>query len=115
VRRQLEDPLRHDWSLDDLVEALRRDGVSADYSSVFRAVAYLEGEGVVRRVAVGDTKLRFELTGEHHDHVRCEACGRVAEVPECHLDAVQAGIEAATGFAVSGHDLTFSGLCPRCR
>ena len=86
----------------------------ADFSSVFRALARLEGEGVVRRVELGDGKQRFEAAGDHHEHVRCEECGVVGEVPGCAVRGVLPKVAKATGFVVTGHQVLFSGVCPRC-
>ena len=50
VREVIADSSRHDWSIDDLTAELEARGVAADFSSVFRALAFLEGEGAVSRV-----------------------------------------------------------------
>ena len=105
---------RHDWSIEDLVGALDGGGVRADFSSVFRALARLEDEGVVRRVELGDGKQRYEAAGDHHEHVRCERCGVVGEVPGCAVRAVVPRVQEATGFVVTGHQVLFSGVCPQC-
>lgn len=115
VRRLLEGSERHDWSIDDLHSNLRESGLSADYSSVFRAVTWLERKGVINQVALGDSRVRYELAGRHHDHVRCDECGAVSSIPSCVLEHAGARVEKGTGFAVTGHHLVFSGLCPSCR
>src|SRR5207237_554762 len=78
----------HAWSLDELLAAVRADIDSADFSTIFRAVANLERSGVVDRVDVGDGKTRYESRRAHHEHIRCPSCGRVAEVPGCVLGHV---------------------------
>ena len=104
---------RHDWTIDDLRDTLASGGHSADFSSVFRALQRLEADGVVRRVQLGDGKARYEATaGDHHEHVVCERCGAVGEVPGC---AVRAEVRERTDFVITGHELTFSGICPGCR
>lgn len=115
VRRVLESDERHDWSIEDLHARLLASGLSADYSSVFRAVNWLEEEGVIEQVALGDSHVRYELAGRHHDHVRCEGCGTVSSLPECLLARADARVERRTGFVVTGHRLLFSGLCPDCQ
>jgi Fe2+ or Zn2+ uptake regulation protein len=105
---------RHDWSIDDLTVELAARGVAADFSSVFRALTYLEDEGAVSRVELGDGKARFETTHGHHEHVRCESCGAVAAVPGCLLEAARPRVERQTGFAITGHSLLFTGLCSKC-
>ena len=115
VRRLLQGSDRHDWSIEDLHAGILAVGLTADYSSVFRAVTRLEREGVIAHVVLGDARVRYELSGRHHDHVRCEDCGVVSPLPECLLPRAEARVEQGTGFAVTSHRLVFSGLCPACR
>jgi len=105
---------RHDWTIDDVATELRARGVEADFSSVFRGLSRLADDGAVQRVELGDGKARFEAARAHHEHVRCERCGAVGEVPGCVVDRVVPAVEAQTGFAVTGHRLLFSGLCAAC-
>jgi Fe2+ or Zn2+ uptake regulation protein len=106
---------RHDWTIEELRDALSDRGVTADFSSVFRALRHLEGEGDVLRIDLGDGKARFERTGEHHEHVRCERCGAVAAVPGCLVESSAPAVERRTGFEITGHRLLFAGICPKCR
>jgi Fe2+ or Zn2+ uptake regulation protein len=115
VRDLLNNSDRHDWSIEDLHAGILETGLSADYSSVFRAVTWLERRGVIGQVALGDSRVRYELAGGHHDHVRCDECGAVTSLPDCLLESAEARVEKGTGFAVTGHHLLFSGLCPACR
>jgi Fur family transcriptional regulator, ferric uptake regulator len=115
VRELLEGSDRHDWSIEDLHAGILATGLSADYSSVFRAVNWLERRGVIGQVALGDSRVRYELAGRHHDHVRCDECGVVSSLPDCLLERAEARVEKGTGFTVTGHHLVFSGLCPACR
>ncbi|MCL4414902.1 MAG: Fur family transcriptional regulator [Acidimicrobiales bacterium] len=115
---------RHAWSLEELHEGLVASGVAADFSSVFRAAAKLESDGVLQRVELGDGRARFEMapcssavSGHegHHDHVRCEACGAVVPVSCGVVSPAVSAIEAATGFAIGGHSLVLTGTCRECR
>ena len=114
VAALLCDSGRHDWAIDDVLAALHAQEVAADYSSVFRALSRLEADGTVRRVELGDGKARFEAAGEHHEHVRCDRCGRVGEVPGCAVRTVLPRVARQTDFVITGHTLVFSGLCPEC-
>jgi Fur family transcriptional regulator, peroxide stress response regulator len=104
---------RHDWTIEELREALARRGVPADFSSVFRALRQLESAGEVLRIDLGDGRARFEPVGEHHEHVRCDLCGAVEPVPGCLVE--ESVVERQTGFSITGHRLLFAGICPRCR
>jgi Fe2+ or Zn2+ uptake regulation protein len=114
VRDLFHTPGRHAWSIDELHSAVRSDRRSTDYSSVFRAVSMLQREGVIDRIDLGEGHARFELRDGHHEHIRCESCGRVDEVPGCVLDDVVARTQAMTGFTVTSHKVVFAGVCPEC-
>ncbi|MGH7777278.1 MAG: Fur family transcriptional regulator [Candidatus Dormibacterales bacterium] len=107
-------PEHQAWSLEELVERVRGQIGAGDYSTVFRAVAVFEREGLIERVDLGDGLARYEARRNHHEHVRCDDCGRVAEVPGCALESAGQEIEATTGFRLRGHSLVFSGVCPDC-
>jgi Fe2+ or Zn2+ uptake regulation protein len=114
VRTLFETEARHLWSIDELHSAVVESLGAADYSTVFRAVAGMEREGVIKRIDLGDGKVHYELSDEHHEHIRCDSCGRVVEVPGCVLDDATASVRSSTGFVVTSHQLLFTGLCPQC-
>lgn len=115
LRACLTQQPRHGWSLDELRRELRSSNVSADFSTVFRALNWLEAEGEVRRIDLGDGKARYEPNTAHHEHIRCSSCGTVSEVPGCLVQGSTQLVEATTGFSITDHRLVFSGLCPNCK
>lgn len=115
LAKVLEEDTRHDWTIEELRDALGERGVAADFSSVFRALQRLERDGAVLRIDLGDGKARFEGTREHHEHIRCERCGAVAAVPGCLVESSAPAVERRTGFEITGHRLLFAGICPDCR
>ena len=114
VRRLFEAQERHAWSIEELHETVRESLGSADYSSVFRAVGQLEKQGLLDRIDLGDGRARFEVREDHHEHIRCERCGRIQEVPVCVLDDAAAQVHSLTGFKVLSHRVVFGGLCSAC-
>lgn len=106
---------RHAWTLEALHAALAGDGVAADFSSVFRSVRSLADAGRLRRVLLPDGSARFELRDAHHDHLQCTRCDELLPIP-CLVgpDALDR-LGALTGFAIAGHSVTLTGLCPACR
>ncbi len=105
---------KHLWSIDELHGAVVETLGAADYSTVFRAVSVMEKDGLINRIDLGDGKVHYELSDEHHEHVRCDSCGRVVEVPGCVLEDAAAAVKESTGFVVTSHQLLFSGFCPEC-
>jgi Fe2+ or Zn2+ uptake regulation protein len=114
VKRLLTTGDAHLWSIDELHGGVVRALGAADYSTVFRAVSGMERDGLVHRIDLGDGKVHYELADEHHEHIRCDSCGRVVEVPGCVLEDATSAVTASTGFKVTSHQLLFSGVCPDC-
>ncbi|MHB1499988.1 MAG: Fur family transcriptional regulator [Candidatus Dormibacteria bacterium] len=105
----------HTWSLEELHAELGSAGVRADFSSVFRAMAKLEADGHVRRVELDDARTHFEVTTEHHDHLRCANCGEVAAVPCGPVALAIEQMEILTGFDIADHRLVLTGTCLKCQ
>ena len=85
----------------------------SDLVSVYRILDRFEKENVVARLRLGDNTARYELKREHHHHVRCTACGRVADVDLCIKD-IEKKVLHQNGFQVNFHDVQLSGLCASC-
>jgi len=101
------------FSADDLLAAVRVGTPGIGIATVYRAVAAMEAAGFIEVVGVrGNATLYVHCVQEgHHHHVVCTGCGAVADA-EC---SVKATATEAGGFAITGHDLTLYGLCPRCQ
>jgi Fe2+ or Zn2+ uptake regulation protein len=84
--------------------------------AVYEALHALTRAGLVRRIEPAGGPARFEgRVGDNHHHLVCRNCGTVKDVdcavghPAC-LDPAD-----DAGFLVDEADVTFWGLCPRCR
>lgn len=114
IGRLIADSDRHDWTVESVSAALAARGVPANPSSVFRGLVRLSEEGALERVELGDGRLRFEASGVHHEHVRCERCGAVEAVAGCLAEPVIPLVERQTGFTVTAHRIVFAGICGDC-
>lgn len=92
-------------------------------SSAYRNLAVLSESGAVQRLPSTDEFGRFELaealTGHHHHHLQCTACGMVTDIElsatvEGVLRDTEASLAKQTGFAVNSHLVSFEGLCKAC-
>jgi Fur family transcriptional regulator, ferric uptake regulator len=110
----LSERSRHGWSIDELKDGLGERGLRADFSSVFRAVGRLEKQGEVERVELDDGKTRYEVAGDHHEHIRCETCGSITPVPCGLVSEVLPAVSRRTGYEITSHRLVLSGSCPAC-
>ncbi|MEX0918119.1 MAG: transcriptional repressor [Candidatus Paceibacterota bacterium] len=87
--------------------------VNSDEASVYRFVHLLQKEDLVHEITTRGERPRFEFKNEHHHHVVCTGCGKVAHVPCAYTPQVPK--DSLSGFAeVNDHDLTFYGTCLAC-
>ena len=96
------------------------DLIAAEHPSVSRGTVYrnlnrLAEEGVIRKILVPGGADRFDHLSQKHYHARCLCCGRLFDIEMDYIDDLEKAIRDAHGFAVSGHDILFNGVCADCR
>jgi Fur family zinc uptake transcriptional regulator len=99
----------------DLIDALAREGSPAYPATVYRALAFLEEQGLVHRI--GGLNAFVACTTQVHAHppafLVCERCGAVQELEAAETAARDAA--AAEGFAPRAVSVEVRGLCRNCR
>ena len=90
-------------------------GAAVNPSTVYRALSLLEDLGLVARTQLDRPAPSFHAV-EHADHLhlRCEACGRVEEVPAALATGFAADVLAVGGFTLDTRHLALRGRCAAC-
>lgn len=83
--------------------------------TVYRNLNRLAEEGEIRRLEIPGGPDRYDHRCHGHYHARCLQCGRVFDVEMVYLQDLEKAVTDAHGFAVSGHDIIFTGVCPDCQ
>jgi Fe2+ or Zn2+ uptake regulation protein len=93
---------------------VRRVLPSISLGTVYRNLQRLVEEGRIGAAHLGARSLRYDPTPTSHDHLLCEHCGRVIDLP---ADASAALLEAVgrSGHEVTSHALLVFGRCRACR
>lgn len=93
-----------------------RDIPGISLGTVYRALASLSAEGLIREYRQTDGPALYDANTEDHSHIRCRRCGRIADVPAVGLPGhVLEAIRQASGFArVDEVSLEFGGVCSDC-
>jgi Fur family ferric uptake transcriptional regulator len=101
---------------EELLAAVRRQGVSISRASVYRNLDLMVECGLVTRHRLGRRRFLYEHVhaGLRHDHLVCRECGRVVEFVSPGISALQGEICRAHGFVPAEHTLQITGLCKRC-
>jgi Fur family ferric uptake transcriptional regulator len=88
----------------------------ADIVTLYRNVESLENLGLIKQIRLTDRQSYYELiTENHHHHLICKICGKIADVKECDVTMQGPKLLKTHGFAkVTEHSLEFFGVCSSC-
>lgn len=91
---------------------------ACDPATLYRLLARLEGNGIVRRIGLHERAAHYILNSSvgHHDYVVCVECGDVRSLDiECPVGPIEERVSRETGFKDIYHELQFYGRCPKCK
>ena len=79
--------------------------------TVYRNLHQMAQEGRLRELE--GPVARFDAVLPPHTHIRCIRCGQVADLALPYDPALD-WEPAGDGWAITGHELVFNGVCPAC-
>lgn len=102
----------------ELIEALSKDGVSPNKTTVYRQLEALVAQGVVNDIDLGEGKRRYEMDHGNgaHPHLLCTRCGRIECLPvDEEFSTYMKRIAHGHHFELAGCTVELFGLCPACQ
>ena len=101
-------------SIDELLNKVRKRHPRVGYATVYRTLKLLVDSGLAVERQFGDGQARYEVVGDHHDHLICVKCGLILEFEDDEIERLQERIAAKLGgFTVLRHRHELYGLCPK--
>ena len=108
--------LRSHPSADELYAVVKKRLPRISLGTVYRNLDLLSREGVVHRLEVGGSQMRFDGDLDEHQHIRCIRCGRIDDLAEgSKPSACDRSLVKGTGYRVIERRVAFLGICPACR
>ena len=102
--------------VDTIARVVREALGAVSTQAVYDVLGALVHTGLVRRIEPAGSPARFEArVGDNHHHVACRSCGAIADV-DCavgHAPCLTADDDH--GFVIDEAEVTYWGLCGRCR
>lgn len=112
--READEPL----SVASILLSLKKKDLPVNKTTVYRQLASLTAEGIMREVRLAERGVRYEYAArdDHHHHLVCMKCGSIADVsfPD-DLKRQEAAIIRQKKFRVFRHSLEFFGYCRDCQ
>lgn len=99
---------------DEIYDAIAAEHPTISRGTVYRNLNQLVESSMIRKVEVPDAADRFECGCHDHYHAKCQKCGRIFDVDMAYIPDLEKEIRDPHGFAFSGHDILFKGLCAEC-
>ncbi|MDQ3364582.1 MAG: transcriptional repressor [Myxococcota bacterium] len=105
---------REHVSIDELLGKVRKRHPKVGYATVYRTLKLLVDSGLAVERQFGDGQARYEVVGDHHDHLICMKCNLILEFEDDEIEQLQDKIAARLGgFTVLRHRHELYGLCPK--
>ncbi len=100
---------------DDLYYMVRDKMAKISLGTVYRNLELLSDAGIIQKINVGGTQKRFDADTSSHPHVRCQECGKVADLDVSFNTDFESEAQQSTDYRITGHSLEFRGVCPGCQ
>ena len=99
---------------EELYQRLKPDNPALSLATVYRNLRQLAESGLLLKINTTDGADHFDHRCDAHYHAGCLRCGRVFDVELRQPPQLEKLLGDTHGFAVSGYDLLFRGVCPEC-
>jgi Fe2+ or Zn2+ uptake regulation protein len=99
---------------EELTASIQAQHPDVHESTVYRCLNALEELGIVEHVHLGHGPAVFHLADADHQHLVCDACGAVVEVPDTVFAEVATTLLDDYGFAARPGHFAVTGTCVRC-
>lgn len=100
---------------EDLAAHVQASYPDVHLSTVYRTLESLERLGVVDHTHLGHGRAVYHLVDQAHQHLVCEVCGTVIEVPDETFAELAATLADRYAFAIRPSHFALVGRCAACR
>ena len=103
-------------SADMVYSMLQEEHPDISMATVYRNLSRFRSQGVIQCVASVRGTERFDANTDPHVHFICSNCDEVIDLHQIQVpQELTASVETTSGCRPDGCQLTFTGLCQKCR
>lgn len=99
---------------DDLAETVQRSHPDVHRSTIYRTLDALEELDIVDHVHLGHGRAVYHLLDDPHQHLVCEVCEAVIEVPDELFRSLARSLKDGYGFRLRPNHFAVLGRCATC-
>ncbi len=97
-----------------VLRRVRQHMPTISFDTVYRTLAFLEENNLIRRVRATGERVRFDGNPAHHHHFICTECGKIIDFDSGALDEMALPDELEELGTVAGRQLQVFGVCRDC-
>ncbi|MFW5713437.1 MAG: Fur family transcriptional regulator [Brevefilum sp.] len=102
-------------TVEDLYQKIRQKMPDVSLATVYNTVHELVEMGELKEVKCpGSDSTRYDTNTTQHHHIYCEKCHQIVDV-EGDLMDIHFPKELFSGYKINRSQVTFYGICPKCR
>lgn len=101
-------------SVEGIYSSLKSQGVSINYSTIYRTLDALIGKDLIIKTILEDRAVYEFNYNEHKHHVVCMRCKKMIPVEHCPFEEYEKMIKEELNFNVTKHKLEIYGYCADC-
>lgn len=103
-------------SLEEFYKEICRKDPGIGQTTVYRTLKLLCEAGLANEIQFSDNITRYEVAmpDGHHDHLVCLGCGKIVEIYDGRIEAIQKELAERNNFILKGHSHNLYGLCDAC-
>jgi Fe2+ or Zn2+ uptake regulation protein len=99
---------------DDVAEIVQASHPDVHRSTIYRTLADLEELGIVDHVHLGHGRAVYHVAGNAHQHLVCDSCAAVIEVPAAVFAPLARRLRTGFGFELAATPFAVTGRCATC-
>lgn len=104
---------------DEIYDLVKNVDNNLGLATIYRSLKLFVQLGILTELNIGDGSIRYDLidlkaNSHNHHHLICKKCGKIIEVKDDSLEAVEKEIEKLYDFKIENHKCKFMGLCKVC-
>lgn len=102
-------------TVDEIYKDLQKLFPSITTATIYNNLKCFKKYDLINELSFGEAASRFEWATSFHYHIKCTACGKIANFYYPKLMEIEELASEKSGYKVNHHFFELSGICPDCK
>lgn len=102
-------------SAETIYNSLQESYPTMSLATVYKTLDSFKKNNLIQEINVGEDSFRYDSTINSHPHIICTKCHGVFDMESTYLKNIRKHVSKETDFKLTGEQLYFYGVCPKCQ